>query len=296
MLQTKQAFARYLPVNEQALLWELYCKDAGYTHIIPGSNYPPVPDKHPATYSRKVKTGRVLREFQVVYITAGSGWFRDSVNGKQEIKAGDIFIIFPGVEHSYSPNRETGWQEYWVGFDGEQARRLQRKGLFSPKRPVHHLGLDTSIMADFEQIIQLCRQQPPGFQVMLGIRILQLLAHIHITETSPQTRHNEKDIVQRAREIMEFNVDNGLDIKEIASELQVNYQYLLKLFKLQTGLTPYQYYLQLRIARAQQLISLTDLSVKEISALLHFDNQYYFSRIFKKKTGVPPSLWRTDIH
>ncbi|MEE8440151.1 MAG: AraC family ligand binding domain-containing protein, partial [Spirochaetia bacterium] len=120
----KNAFSRYLPVNAEALLWEIYCVDAGYTLVPPGAAYPPAPRDHPREYAATVTTGRVLREFQIVYITAGSGWFKDEHAARRPVVAGDIFMLFPGVRHAYSSNVETGWQEYWVGFSGEHAHRL----------------------------------------------------------------------------------------------------------------------------------------------------------------------------
>ena len=66
-------------------------------------------------------------------------------------------------------------------------------------------------------------------------------------------------------------------------------------FRRYTGLTPYQYFLQLRIHRAKELLSDPDVQVKEVAARLRFDNQYYFARLFKKKTGVTPSAWRERV-
>ena len=60
-----------------------------------------------------------------------------------------------------------------------------------------------------------------------------------------------------------------------------------------TGLTPYQYFLQLRIHRAKELLQDPRLSVKEVSARMMFENQYYFSRLFRKKTGLSPTQWRS---
>jgi AraC-like DNA-binding protein len=293
MIVAKDPFARYLPINEDAVAWGMYCKDAGYNYAAPGVVYPPAPGNHPNAYSEKVISGRVLQEFQIVYIVGGSGWFRDR-SGKQPIKAGDLFILFPGIEHAYSPDSSIGWQEYWVGFQGKHAKHLWESGLISHREPIHHLGLDQSVMRDFEQILQLCNQQPRGFQVLLGVRILQMLAHIYL-HTNDNTLPNEhQDIVRRCREILEFNAEGIIDIQEVARELDVSYQYLLSLFKKQLGMTPYQYYIQMRIHRAQELLTHSDLSIKEIASLLNFENQFYFSRFFKKKTGLTPSQWRTE--
>jgi AraC-like DNA-binding protein len=294
MISHLMGFSRYLPVNDEALRWEIFCNDAGYTQVPAGSSYPPMPEKHPKDYAATVATGRVLREFQVVYISSGRGWFEGADQVRRSITAGDLFIVFPGVRHAYSPDKETGWHEYWVGFGGEHANRLYRNGLFTHENPVHHIGLDQDIMADFEQIIQLCRQQPPGFQVLLGSLVLQLLAHVHACEIRSKTTHGDSDLVETARSIMLLHLEEGIEVEDIASELGMTYNHLLSIFRQYTGLTPYQYFLQLRIHRSKELLQDKDLSIKEISARMNFENQYYFSRLFKKKTGLSPSEWRSE--
>lgn len=294
MAPPKKNFARYLPVNEEAIRWEIYCNDAGYTNVPPGSEYPPNPDQHPRSYASKVTTGRILKEFQVVYITSGSGIFHDKSLGTRDLKAGDIFLLFPGVWHSYHPNPETGWQEYWVGFAGDHAQRLWRNRLFDPTKPIHHLGINREIIADYEHILQLCREQPPAFQIRLGALVLQLLAHIHTAEINARVKQNDSELVSAARILMQVNVDAGIEIEDIAKELKVTYTYLLEIFRQYTGMTPYQYFLQMRMYRAKDLLADPSLSIKEVAAIMKFENQYYFSRLFKKKTGYTPSQWKYD--
>ncbi len=286
------SFSRYLPVNKEAERWDIYCNDAGYAQALAGSPYPPLPENHPKVYAATVATGRVLMEFQAVYISSGKGWFEDSDRVRHPISAGALFLLFPGIRHAYSPNIETGWHEYWVGFAGNHAVRLYENGLISAGNPIHHIGLNQDVMADFEQAIQLCRQQPPGFQVLLGALVLQLLAHIHICEIRSKITHRDSEYVQIARSIMMLHIEDGIEVGSIAAEIGMSYQRLLELFHDYTGLTPYQYYLQLRIHRAKELLQDHSLSIKEVSSRMNFDNQYYFSRLFKKKTGLSPSAWR----
>lgn len=294
MSRSVMEFSRYLPVNKEALRWGIHCNSAGYGQVPAGSDYPLTPRNHPKTYADTVTTGRVLREFQVVYISSGSGWLKGSDGVSLEIIAGDVFMLFPGILHSYSPHKDTGWHEYWVGFSGEHAQRLFQNGLFQTDNPIHHIGLDRDIMADLEQIIRLCRQQSPGFQVLLGALILQLLAHIHVSEITEGTTHGDSELVETARSIINLHLEDGIEVEDIASEIGVSYVHLLEIFRKYTGLTPYQYYLQLRIHRAKELLLDDDLSIKEIAAQMNFENQYYFSRLFKKKTGFAPSLWRNS--
>ncbi len=294
MTSHRHNFARYLPVNEEALRWEIYCNDAGYSHVPPGTDYPPNPAEHPQSYASKVVHGRILREYQVIYITSGGGFFNDKTNGETELKAGDVFILFPGVWHSYHPVRDIGWKEYWVGFAGAHVDRLFRNKLLDPQKPIYHIGLNQEVIGDFETIMQLCRDQTPGFQIRLGALVLLLLAHIHAAEISSHVTATDNELVQTARMVMQHHLDAGIETEQIAEEIGVDYTYLLNIFRQHTGLTPYQYFLQLRIHRAKELLSDPALSIKAVSAMMNFENQYYFSRLFKKKTGYSPSQWKAE--
>ncbi len=109
---------------------------------------------------------------------------------------------------------------------------------------------------------------------------------------SRRTSHKDSELVQTARSIMQLHLEEGIEVEQIARELGVGYTHLLEIFRQYTGLTPYQYYLQLRVHRAKEMLQSPDLSIKEVSGRMNFENQYYFSRFFKKKTGYTPSEWK----
>jgi AraC-like DNA-binding protein len=54
-------------------------------------------------------------------------------------------------------------------------------------------------------------------------------------------------------------------------------------------MTPYQYFIHIKIQKAKSLLTQKDASVKEVAYKLGFDDQFYFSRLFKNKTGFSPS-------
>ncbi|HTF28027.1 MAG TPA: helix-turn-helix transcriptional regulator, partial [Flavitalea sp.] len=68
-----------------------------------------------------------------------------------------------------------------------------------------------------------------------------------------------------------------------------------KAFKNYTGIAPHKYLLQLRIEKAKMLLSGHAISIKEIALRLNFESAFYFSRLFKEKTGVSPELYRKNI-
>ncbi len=129
-----------MTVSEANKLWGLYVTSAGSCDIPPHTSYPP--DRHPNTYMFDWKQGRVLPEFAILYIVRGEGFYESKPLGKRTINEGSIFLLFPGIWHSYAPNPITGWKEYWVCFDGIQPRKFLDKGILSLDKPVLNIGFN----------------------------------------------------------------------------------------------------------------------------------------------------------
>jgi AraC-like DNA-binding protein len=81
-------------------------------------------------------------------------------------------------------------------------------------------------------------------------------------------------------------------IEDLAADSGLSRSRFYEVFKDCSGVSPYQYHLQLRMSRAKELLRGSALSIKEIAAVLRFSSVYQFSRIFKKKMGVSPSQYR----
>ncbi len=81
-------------------------------------------------------------------------------------------------------------------------------------------------------------------------------------------------------------------IKQIARDLGVCYPTLHRHFNAETGLSPKQYFEQVRLARAAELLTASRLSIKEIAASLGYYSAFHFSHHFKLNKGMAPSIWR----
>ncbi len=296
MLRISSPYMKYLTQDPRAEDWQIYCTDTGYTEVAPFERYPPRVKSHPPDYSFNLTTGRVLREYQVVYITRGNGYFKSVNQQLHSIAPGTAFLLFPGVWHSYCPVREKGWDEYWVGFKGEYPDTLVRKGFFSPSEPVFHLGLSESIIHDFHSIFELAGDESPGFQYALGAMVLQLLSKmLRITLKSAHTTEEER-IIQVTKCHFEESLYGSLDLQRLLRQVGMNEPGLRTLFKRYTGLTPYHYYLQMKTNKAKELLMEGQSSVKEIAYKLGFESEAYFSRFFKNKTGSSPTAWQAGGH
>ena len=81
-------------------------------------------------------------------------------------------------------------------------------------------------------------------------------------------------------------------MERLARELDVSYSHFRQTFKRETGVSPKQYHLQVRLQKAQDFLTNTDKPLKEIAELLGFHSEFHLSSQFKNGVGLAPSRWR----
>ena len=284
-------YYKYLPVSREDENWGLCVLNAGCTHIEPTGLYPV--KNHPAHHYFSWNIGRVLNEYQVIYITRGKGVFESDNCTQRTIIAGTVIILFPGERHRYKPNNETGWDEYWIGVKGDIIDRLVKNNFLSPKNPSMYIGFNEGIFNLFNNIIENTRNENTGYQPLISGAALHLLGCVHAVIKQNDVECEDKEIiVNKARLLFRSNIVNDFSPEQAADELQVGYSWFRKLFKSYTGLSPGQYYIQLKIERAKELLNNPDIPIKHIAYDLKFDSYFYFSRLFKEKTGITPIDYR----
>jgi AraC-like DNA-binding protein len=288
-----QPFLHYLPFSEEDRKLGMVCTAAGNTDVPPHPVYPPQKNEHPALF-RTVAEGRTLPEFQLVYITRGAGIFRTEEK-THRVTPGSLLLILPGIKHSYKPDFETGWVEYWVGFTGDFFSRLIREGYLSREHIFFDTGLHDSIVSTFKQIFEEVTAQESLYQLKACAGILSLIAEMLTLQRRRSQPNYYQKIVEKAKYLMETHIYDAVNIPNISEQIGVSSSRLTEIFKTYTSMTPYQYYIHIKIHKAESLLEDGDTPVKEVAFRMGFEDQYYFSRLFKNKTGVAPSDWKTYI-
>ncbi len=283
---------KYIPQNQRDLRWGLTVTSTGHQIIQPGEEYPPPGHKHEYMFSPY--KGRVLSEYQLLYIVGGRGTLLTNGGGKNEVKSGDMFLLFPGEWHSYMPDPEYGWNEYWIGFSGMNIDYRVENGFFSKEQPLYHLGYDEYTVNLYLKAIDAAKRQEPCFQQLLAGIVNHLLGIVAMSrgKQTAGTSEYTLDIINKAKNMMIELIEEDISIPYIAESLNMGYSKFRKLFKQITGQSPGQYFIELRLSRAKEMLRNTNASIKEISVTLHFENTEYFSAQFRKRTGMTPSQFR----
>ena len=282
---------KYLVANETDALWGLTITTAGYHRLTHPEAYPL--REHPSRYYFDPQKGRVLNEYQLIYITRGGGTFKSKRSGTVAVREGDLFILFPGEWHSYKPVTETGWDEYWVGFKGGVMDNLVKNGFFSPNTPCFYIGISEELVHLYNRIIEAAGSEHASFQPFMAGMVSHMLSLIHTSHRNRQFA--DKEIITRinkAKVIMQEEALTDITPEDIARRLSLSYSWFRRAFKEYTGFSPAKYMNELKLQRAKALLVTTNKSVKEISISLSFDNVEYFSTFFKKMTGRTPVEFR----
>jgi AraC-like DNA-binding protein len=291
MAYPDKKFYKYLTIGEEDKRWGIYLTGAGHVKVDQDVEYPLVDD--PSHHYFHWSIGRRLSEYQIIYITKGEGTFESEITGQKKINAGDLFILFPNIWHRFKPNKNTGWDEYWVGFDGDLINHYRTKEFLNPDNPVITIGLQEDFAENYLKIIQLIKGEKPGFQYIASGILMQILGQLFATKKyqSFEGKIIENQIRQAKIMIME-NFNSVISQEAIAKNIGIGYSLYRKKFKEYTGVSPAQYQIQLRINKAKDLLITTHESFKELVHELGFESPDYFFRLFKQKTGFTPSEFR----
>lgn len=281
---------KYLTHGAEDKLWGFYLTVVGSSHVLPNTEYPQ--SGHPTGYNFNWNNGRILQEYQVNYITSGAGTL-ETREGTYPVSEGSVLIIRPNVWHRYCPVRKIGWSEHYVGFMGEVARRMISSSDVLNHAPVINIGFQEHLIHIFQEIVNHVTTEKPGYHQICAGLVINILGHIISSRKNENFRHNPVEAtIQKACMIIRDNPSQNLSIEKLAEELKINYSLFRKSFKKYTGLSPMQYHASLRIKQAIHLLTNTDLSIKEISFNLGFCSVFYFSKLFKEKTGHTPGEFR----
>jgi AraC-like DNA-binding protein len=293
MSDDSKSFYRYLLTDSKDRDWGIRATSAGYVNIGAGAPYPPA--GHPKSHAFRWENGRQLDELQIHFITQGAGVFESSKHAdrKTRIAAGNAFILFPGVWHRYAPLNDTGWFEYWIGLKGDYVERLLEKRFFTPSHPVFAPTDSSPLLRLFTEMVGCLRHHSVGTSRVLGSLAALILAELQTGAVAATPVENRAEhVVREAKLMLDQHLEQEVDLELMAKKLGVGYHWLRRAFKQETGQSLHQYRLQNRLSRAKLLLKSSDATVEQIARQTGFEDPYYFSQIFKRKTGSTPSGWR----
>ena len=265
----------------------------GYNRCAARSSYIDFQRRHPKDRRFLPSAGRTLDSLVVVHISSGHGSFRSELSGEMPVPANSVFFVFPGVNHFYRYDDETGWDEEWVEFVPDAALPVLESAGISPSSPLRTFAAVPSVAEAFQHLFDVSRRS--GDANLL----LEAAAHRVLAEASLAWNSGDADTaaglaVERMRQVLTSDISEPGTVQEAARKAGRSVSRMRELFKRATGLSPKKYQMRARLVRAGRLLRDTDLPVSQVAEQTGFGSLFSFSHRFRKMLGVSPSEYRKE--
>lgn len=227
--------------------------------------------------------------FLVLYVQSGSGYVEQG-GTTVALKSGSLVFL-----DCYRPHRyytKTGWEFYWIHFDGILAREYYEQAtqngiVLTPQNPYNAEHSLRKIFASFHE-------KSKASEPVLSKRITDLLTELILASSASAVQSNQADALEDILAYISENAANPITVEELAGRANLSPFYFTRIFKKETGFTPHEYVIQVRVNMAKFYLKTTDLPLKEIAFRSGFNSECSFCTSFKKATGLTPGSYRKD--
>lgn len=234
------------------------------------------------------KNGR--NDYYLSFHQSGPMVFGTKDNNHQ-IREGTVFIYKPFEEQYYGPVSPVPICHYWVHFTGYGVEDLFKKAEIGEKN-IFHMGNSKEITSIFHQIIDEFRVRDTLYLHYTSVLLQQLIYLIAKRNQYFRQFTSKEFSIKETIEFLHHNSDHKISLGGLANMAGYSISRYCHIFKDVTGLSPQQYIIRLKLEKAKRLMVDSDLSIQQVAMEAGFNDQLYFSRLFKKNEGMSPMNFR----
>lgn len=236
---------------------------------------------------RKRKKG--ANQYIFIYCTKGKGEI--TLNKiKTRITPNQFFIIPKRTRHEYKADETDPWSIYWFHFDGTIAPELYDRYIKTNSNNYKNAPFSIDNIELFEKIFSLFNRNYLENQLEYANLLSLNFISSFIYHDFESGIHPNKSgtLVDSIKNFLLTNLDKNFTLDEIATEFNFSKSYLHTKFKMNTGYPVMVFFNLKKTQKACEYLNYTDLSIKEISFKVGFEDPLYFSRVFKNFMGKSP--------
>ena len=236
--------------------------------------------------------GPGMREIYILhYVLRGRGVFEE--NGRVfPVETGGTFLVRPRAVIRYAPDPADPWEYIWVDFCGSEAAALLRQTGFSFGCPVAP-PLPREEMEPLYRRILAAGDGHKEYHQARATGYLHVLLSTYMEKFPPdRPRDDGYGYVQSALQFITTRYHRPLSVEDIAAHLGISRTHLFRLFHRFLAVSPNEYLARFRVQSACAMLSSSNLSVKSIAHAVGYEDQLYFSKVFRRLTGETPTGYR----
>lgn len=252
---------------------------------------------------------------EIVIILKGKGCF--FIDGKEyPVSEGNVILLNPGTRHRSIPDFEQGppLTECYLAFTDVEFVNCPR-GFFplfedhkiitrlpdAVKTPLFQLCGSITFESNSPEIGRYFMLKSYLIQVICLLRRYQKHTEEEVLKHENDGRYefksiNKQYVIRQIMKYMEEHYQEKISLDQIAANMYLSSFYISKLFKSETGDTPINYLISLRMKKARELLDEDPgYSIQAVAAAVGYEDAYHFSKLFKKYYGLSPLYYKERI-
>lgn len=235
----------------------------------------------------------VRKDYVIHFIKDGKGTYHWN-NKKYELKKGQAFLIYPEEVTTYKADSKDPWSYLWIGFHGYRAEEFLDNMGFSRKQPILEIENIKQVESHIDRIL-LANKLTCANELKRLSELLALFAFImeeHPKVDQKKAVYPGELYVRYALEYMMNHYNEKIKIDDLADIIGISRSYFTGIFKKEVKMSPQEYLKNLRMEKAAFLLHSSEESIQEIAQQSGYEDSLSFSKAFKQKHGVSPSVFR----
>ena len=231
--------------------------------------------------------------YTLEYVLDGQGYVSEDDKSAVAVK-GDTWFLHAGRTQDYYTDPDRPWRKIWINFGGPVVDHLVAAyGLDKFYYP--HTNI-LPLLEEFHNTVATIENRKVAFDKCAVIfhRICQQLHDQHYTDINSMGT-----IAEEMKKYIDTHSEIDVSLNDLIEQMHCSKAYAIRSFKKRYNITPYNYILLRKVELAKHLLSNTTTSIIDISDYLGMCDAHYFSKYFKKHTGMSPTEFRRhhgDIH
>ncbi len=223
--------------------------------------------------------------FEIHFITEGFQEYE--VNGKSyALESGCFLIIYPGIRHTVIASAPHT-KKYSITFD-KHTEKSATCCFFGT--------ITDRIAGNLDYIFNEALLKNEISATLIENNILEILVwafRLSGMEEKKNTQKQEENVfVSLAKRYIDDNIEMAPSVAEVSEYCYLSTKQLTRIFQRYEDISPGEYIKNRRISKIEKLLADDSLSLKQISEIMNFNNEYYFNVFFKKNSGIPPGEYR----
>ncbi len=236
------------------------------------------------------RTNMVMEGFAVNYVLRGRGTYREDNGRTHTLAPGTLFQRLPGRRHSTILDPASDYAELFLVVDPATAQQLLALGLIA-ETEVLSVGENTGAVEAFCSLRRELQRPESELTTRAALaRVIDFLDALYDLARRAESRDPWHSLIRQACALLERDLDQRLDIAEVAHSLGASYPTFRRRFREAMGIAPGAYRVRRRLEQARYL--LLDRSVQQVAAELGYSDPFTFSAQFKTHFGLSPQRFQ----